>query len=411
MADAQATHGFAAFDPADVDDARRGRPDADLAAYAEERGLEFFPEASGFAGFGQAMPRVKEHGFNLMRGVLPGGEYGVLFHEAWQIESTGEGSSRRLLVPGPYYGAVHKGRGSANLLSFIPVIGEVLGRSSVETETQIVPSTVAALHLPEATGVAPAFWIRSEERAGKHAGEKLDGVGLPGFKLHSDEKPGEPPVTEELRALIADGQTAEVIRSWQGAGFFEIRFAYGTLVLRCNGYLPDPDRLARDAVAVRRHLAEALAPLNAPRAPEDELGPPREIDISIPPEPQWQNGFNEFAERHGLVFEDTLEFHRAFPRMPHPGQAVAVMRGQGRRVVYYSQHYVGERQQVVGGLLARAATGAENTPPGGVRLPEQKLVYEVRDGLALVWSLEAWGWQWATDDTFLERASTLDMVA
>src|SRR3712207_8456716 len=46
----------------------------------------------------------------LMRGVLPGGEYGVLLHEAWQIESAGEGASRRLVVPGPYYGAVQKGR-------------------------------------------------------------------------------------------------------------------------------------------------------------------------------------------------------------------------------------------------------------------------------------------------------------
>lgn len=417
MSDRPGNHAFAAFDPADVDDAKRGRPDFDLSGYAAERGLEFFPGMTQLAAFGQALPRFKEYGFNLMRGALPGGEFGVLLHEAWEVETTGEGDNRRFVLPGPYYGVVHKGRGSATPLSFLPVVGHLFSRSGPDTgqvafdaDSAWVPTTVAGLHLPEATGVAPAFWIRHEERAGR-SGEKLGDFGLPGHRLYSDEKPGEPPVSEELIARMIGGDLVSVFERWQTAGFFEVRFAYGTLVMRCNGFLRDPDELAQDACALRRHLAEVFMPDNGPRPFETELPPRREGTIDIPPDPEWQTGFAEFPERHGLVHEDPLEFHRAFPQLDHPGQAVAVMRGRDRRVVYYSDHYLGERQAIRGAVLARAAAGTEETPAGGVRVPDEKLGYDVRDGLVLVWSLETWGWQWATDDTFLARADSLGLYA
>ena len=77
-------HGYAAFAPADVADARRGTPTVDLAPYAAARGLEFLDRQSP-AGFSAAVPSFPEYRFNVARGVLPGGRYGVLFHQLLEV--------------------------------------------------------------------------------------------------------------------------------------------------------------------------------------------------------------------------------------------------------------------------------------------------------------------------------------
>src|ERR671920_2495 len=48
-------HGYAALAPADVEDAKRGNPGADLRDYAQARGLEFLDRALP-AGFSAALP-------------------------------------------------------------------------------------------------------------------------------------------------------------------------------------------------------------------------------------------------------------------------------------------------------------------------------------------------------------------
>ena len=101
MSDRPNNHGYAAFEPADTDDAKRGRPDFDLRAYAEERGLEYLDKTESLlAGWKQALPRFPEYIFNLARGVLPGGRYGLIYHEAFEIFSSGEGEDVSFNVPG-----------------------------------------------------------------------------------------------------------------------------------------------------------------------------------------------------------------------------------------------------------------------------------------------------------------------
>src|SRR5690349_13830615 len=88
-----------AFSRDDVEDAKRGRPASDLTAYAAARGLEHLGSRTP-AGFRVALPCDEERQFDVMRGVLPGGAYGVLAHEALGIPWTGDSSDWN----GTFYG-------------------------------------------------------------------------------------------------------------------------------------------------------------------------------------------------------------------------------------------------------------------------------------------------------------------
>ena len=194
-------------------------------------------------------------------------------------------------------------------------------------------------------------------------------------------------------------------------------------MLRRNGFVREPamlDQLAMDTCAIAQQFAEVCLPRTEPRPFEDDL-PPRVlddvIDLTTPPDPfaipagEWQKGFREFAEQNGLVHEDPRAFHLAFPKLPSPGHAVAVMRGNAAgtsvrgRVVYYAEHPLGENQNVRGAIVFR--TGHEDTPPGGMVDDENGLVIEARDGVAVVWSKPSWGWKWAYEDDFPQRAAAL----
>src|SRR3954470_23943843 len=111
----------AAFARADVEDSKRGLPALELREYAAARGLEFLDHAPA-AGFRTALPCDEERQFNVMRGVLPGGAYGVLAHEALGIPWTDDSSDWN----GTFYGlrvtATRKMR-KRDALAFVPVVG------------------------------------------------------------------------------------------------------------------------------------------------------------------------------------------------------------------------------------------------------------------------------------------------
>ena len=71
------------------------------------------------------------------------------------------------------------------------------------------------------------------------------------------------------------------------------------------------------------------------------------------------------------------------------------------RVVYYAEHPLGEKQNVRGAVLFR--TTHEDTAPEGV--VEDGMVLEARDGVAVIWSKTSWGWKWAYEDDFPQRAA------
>src|SRR5215217_8626179 len=71
--------GYGAFAREDVADARRRHPDTDLSGYATRRGLEMLGSRNA-AGFFAALPLDEQLQYNVLRGPLPGGEQGILFH-------------------------------------------------------------------------------------------------------------------------------------------------------------------------------------------------------------------------------------------------------------------------------------------------------------------------------------------
>src|SRR5918995_5350274 len=75
-----------------IADGFRGRPDVDLAAYAASRGLAHRGSATQ-VDYIPAFPLTSELQFNVMRGALPGGEQGVLYHEVDLLdEATASGT-------------------------------------------------------------------------------------------------------------------------------------------------------------------------------------------------------------------------------------------------------------------------------------------------------------------------------
>src|SRR5918992_2518072 len=75
---------YAAFKPADVEDARRRRPAADLRPYAQSRGLEYLDSRNPM-GYWGVVPADERLQFNVLRGVLPGGRHGILFHHLHEV--------------------------------------------------------------------------------------------------------------------------------------------------------------------------------------------------------------------------------------------------------------------------------------------------------------------------------------
>ena len=425
MSDRPRNHGYAAFEQADVQDAKRGRPDFDLRGYAEERGLEFLDTtATLLAGWKQTMPRFPEYIFNLTRGTLPGGGYGLIYHEAFEVFGSGEGENVSFDVPGSYYSTYYKGVGSATWASFLPWIGWMFSkdRSHVLEEPfglnrVWVPCTVLAVRVSELIGVAPRFTFVQAHRTGRGAGKDLAAFGLSDTKVVAD--PGLP---DDLIAALIDDPHRLAHQRWIG-GYFSVRYSNGTLVLRRNGFVREPamlDQLALDISAIAQQFADVGLPRTEPRPFETEL-PPRVledvIDLTKRPDPfgipagEWQKGFREFAAKHGLVHEDPRDFHLAFPHLPSPGHAAAVMRGnlpgtsRPGRVVYYCERPLYDIQNVRGAILFR--TGRPDTPPGGDVDNENGLVFEARDGVGVMWSKPSWGWKWAYEDDFVQRAVAL----
>ena len=425
MSDRPRNHGYAAFESADTDDAKRGRPDFDLAAYAQERGLEFLDTTQALlAGWKQALPRFPEYIFNLTRGELPGGRFGLMYHEAFEITASGEGDSVSFEVPGEYYSSYYKGVGSATALSFLPFIGWMFSkdRSHVLEEpfglNRIwVPCTVMAVRVSEPIGVAPRFSFLQANRTGRGNGKDLKAFGLPDTRVVAD-----PELPDDLLAQFMEDPHRMVHQRWIG-GYFALWYSNGTLVLRRNGFVRDPamlDQLALDVCGSAQQFADACLPRTEPRPFEDDL-PPRTlddvIDLKAPPDRfaipagEWQKGFREYAERHALEHEDPRAFHLAFPKLPAPGHAVGVMRGnlpgtsRPGRVVYYAEHPLPEKQNVRAAIVFK--TSHADTPPAGVVDDENALVLEARDGIGVIWSKQSWGWKWAYEDDFPERAAAL----
>src|SRR6266496_2217890 len=89
MADSARKHSRAAFTREDVEDSKRGNPGVELRDYAAARQLEFI--GSGLAsGFRSVSPIWPDYVFNLMRGVMPSGHFGLLENELYEVGASTE---------------------------------------------------------------------------------------------------------------------------------------------------------------------------------------------------------------------------------------------------------------------------------------------------------------------------------
>jgi hypothetical protein len=350
-------HGYAALAREDVADAKAGTSGVDLRGYAAERGLEVIA-GSLPAGYDAAVPRWPQYMENLMRGVLPGGEYGLLMHEKLELAKGGGMSGTLYSV---HYGnatwkSVFKPSFSFNRTD-IPIIGDFLNPPTdhrppepFEGESAWVPCTLAVIRVPSTTVVLPQLRIDRRHHHGPY--DFADHRGL-GDGWHLRTGPGTDPGA--LERLL--GGPALALLQGADVPFLQLVVHEGTMLLRRNGYLRDAaalDAYAQAACTLASELRSACLPAAARRPFTEPLPAWNAREAELPP--PWIEAFQALAARLGMTLEDPDALHRSQPSL----------------------------EVVRGAVLLPAVEGA-STPLGGLR-EEAPVVAEVRDGVLACWS-------------------------
>jgi hypothetical protein len=298
---------------------------ANLSRYAAERGLEALGNSTP-GGYFAAMPAEEALQFNVMRGVLPGGAYGVLFHHrvAWHREVR-------------------------------------------------VPCTQAAALVPEA-----ALQDFSIALAGRHVA------------------PDPVPDHRVVERLLAGPLLRALQASAEERLDFELTVRRGALSVRTNGYLNDADELDWLATVLSiaaSELREACLAVAEPRPFDQPLPPARWSRTGGlgPPDP-WRSSVRELAAAYGMTLEDEREYHRAFPSLPVPGTAFAVMRGPipgtslTGRVAFYSERVLTRADVGHNAVLLPVCEEMPARPAGGMFVPDHGLGCAAADGVLAVFN-------------------------
>lgn len=415
MAKRPRQHGFAAFAPEDVADARAGRPSGDLREYGAARGLAWLDRARPL-GFAAASPGFDEYRFSVLRGTLPGGRYGVLMHQLMEVPVTGSPN-----VSGTLHGTYVNTGGRWWMPSLpnrtdIPIIGDLLDpptdnspREPFDTDAVWIPTTAVATLVPES--VLPLFLTRLDRR--DHLApydfdqrRDLGAAGLPGWRLRTHGVP----VSEALLGRLLTPAVHEILTRRSLDPYFGLLALRGTLVVRRNGFLLDPtelDRLATDTCAIADAVRDACLPELAPRPLTEPLPSPRSDHPEVTP--AWRDGYIKVAIRLGLAMENPDELHRAFPALPLPGRVVAAMNGdlgggvQGR-LVYAAELNLKAAERARGAVILAARPGTPDSPPEGERHDGWKLVHHRRSGMHVLVSTQTAGFYPEEQEGLLERA-------
>ena len=392
--------GSAAFCRADMADAKRRHPEVDLGEYAAARGLEALGSGSA-AGYFGAMPGQDDLQFNVLRGVLPGGEHGIVFHELLAWGAIGDRPQGNGTFWGVNYqsGKLFRKPDRFTVLGAIPILGDLIQRpadADAPEDAFGIPVTTAATLVPEATGAGDWSIDNRSKPLVAPGRTKLKEHGLPGWDLMGGDElqPG------FVERLIAGPALRSVLERGRERPFFQVRTRRGALVVRCNGWLREPaplDELAGDLSAVAAEVRAAGLAVADPRPFADPLPaadwPPEGVSMSgrFPPDP-WLAPLHAFAREHGLVIEDRRRYHAAFPTLPVPGRVIAVMRGRlpgtdlVGRLAWHAERAEATHNVGRNAVLLPAAPEAEQTPPEGVKVADGDLRLFVRDGVFAAWT-------------------------
>jgi len=371
-------HGHAALDPADIEDARRGRPAISLETFAAAHGLTY-RDAELPGAFLATLPTWPDYLFNGCRGALPGGRFGMVVHELMEVEV-----SNGIRMSGGFYDVRAMERHG---------IGEVLGLSVSDPEDAPfaanavwVPTTTVHVRTPE-TALLPALRITHADRLPLIGNPTLDAWGLPGFRALGSRF-----VDEAMLAAIATA-----CRPWLMARidpYTSLRVRYGVVALTINGFRTDHADLAH-LIAIAEGLANALAQLMAPAsgaafdAPGAAVGTIASIGVPQAGS-EWVTAFQRDGAKLSMFPEAPAHLMTMAPRSPVPGVAKGVLFGRlpgSPTVGRLTWHDPGGRTSdtVRGGAVVAARPGA-TTPLGGTLDTATRMYVEVVDGLAFCWN-------------------------
>src|SRR4051794_39846427 len=289
-------------------DGWRGRPDVDLREWASSRGLDFRDQASQLGYLG-AFTWAEELQWNVVRGVLPGGERGVLLHEIELLDPD---------TPGTFYGKKSSTANAPGLKVFLPR-GELFDAS---WDYFRAPHTTAAVRIPEATGSLHGLFVarRSERyRSGNNYWHRRDlsEFGIKGWAAVVCER-----ADAELADQVLAGPIREVLSEEREHGF-TIDFMYGQLVVSQQTFLKQREELAAFCEMVSRLAREIRGlcePSLRPQPFEAELPPPEWLPAVsarlnerniLAPQGAWLERVVQIANERDLVVEDPLAFHQA----------------------------------------------------------------------------------------------------
>lgn len=374
----------AAYKAADVEDARRGRPDVDLSPYAQAHGLE--PMANALVGhFGGLNPLWPEYVFNVMRGELVPGRFGTVQHELDEVRLGDDGDPYQ---PGSYFGRRSNARpGLRGLLG----IRKAPPNESFAAQAMWLPVTSVNILVP-GTALLPRLVLKDKEHM--PLSEKALAPWAPSFGMAASQW-----VSQDLRDAVAQAVGPALERL--GTAFARLELKNGALGLRVDGFRADDadlDRLVAATAAMAEALVEVARPAWAP-APFDEPLGAFDVDTHPPGYRTFQTDayqdchkeLQHAATTMGFAIEDPVALHRHLPQLRLPGSSMGVLSGTlpggvFGRLTWQTQSHPGSTGYLRPAAIAAARADAPLTPIGGTLVKSTDMYVVVADGLACCWT-------------------------
>lgn len=380
-----AGHSHASFTADGVEDARRGAPASDLAAYGTARGLE--PMGSVLVGHVAGLnPLWVDHVFNVLRGELGDGRFGTVQHELHEVGLADDGSPTQ---PGEYWGRRSSSR---------PGLGSLIGirrdppNEPFGAQAMWLPSTGVKVLVPEA-----ALLPRMVAVSAPYAPLTAPSLGpwAPSFRMVSSAW-----ADDAMRAAFA-GATGPVLESI-GATFCRVEVAHGALGIRVDGFRDDPadlDRLVDAACALARVVTELGRPWWVEGDPDQPLWafdrsthPPGYRSFEGDHDRSGMDALERDAARFAMTVEDPVALHRRFPRLAVPGTSMGVLRGTlpsssvTARLSWHTQSHPGSSAYLRRAAIVTARPDTPSLPVGGELVTETDMYVACVDGVGCCWT-------------------------